>query len=281
MYKLKTTILAAVLCLFSTAGISAQKAAPSPWKFSLDGSFSFQYPPLGYMLLGINGGASRNFLNNAVFPMTLQADLGLELSPVTFDERLRLRFTPVALLVFEAGYMGGLGWPIHSFKAHGCGLGSMTEESAIDDKPGVEINNLSFKGTLQFDFGVIFPGDWHHVLIQSSHEASWWGSNAKKGQVWVYQNTDYKTGWAYNGSAVLGYSFPALPVLDTAALRYEYGWSPLFSRWEKGKVTLALMLVPLKRLNLTLAFWYDRTSGKIYYKDSPFAGAIMANWKIY
>jgi hypothetical protein len=250
----------------------------------MDSYFGVQFPPFGYVQGSLTASLTHNFLNNPTFPLTLQEYGAVDLTPVTLASRIGVKFTPIPILVLDTELMQGFGWPIPAFKAYGTGVGTMTNESGIHNMPfntnGFQVNDTTTTATLQFDFGYLFPGNWTHVLVQSSHQLCYHQSTVKDGEGWVYQNTDYREGWDYNASFTLGYAFPAVPVLDMIVGQYEYGRKVVIGHLETYRLTGAIILKPFKKLTLLLGVRYNRLDN-LYYGDEPWAGVMTINYLIF
>lgn len=137
---------------------------------------------------------------------------GLEVSPVTVRALLDCRFTPLPFLSFGAGASLGTGWNV--FGLDGLGV----YEKVLADYEGLtpfsnDYYDLWAGGTLQFDTGVLFPGEWTHVVMQLNgnvrREAV---TGIDDGEIWVWMESEnHANGVLFEISAFLGYQMP-LPV---------------------------------------------------------------------
>lgn len=133
-------------------------------------------------------------------------------SPVSLTGHVQAHWTPIAVLDLygEAGL--GTGWNIPI--ATGLALTNPGADglTAFDKRDfGGIVWNAKAGGTLQFDFAAIFPGDWTHVVVQTSHEMKYRAfTGAAAGQAWCYEadDGDNRNGWSYYGSVFLGYQMP-------------------------------------------------------------------------
>ena len=151
--------------------------------------------------------------NNIKFSLTA------EVTPVSFNGAIKTVLTPVAFLEFSTGGRIGTGWPLNLFGSdlYGTGL-NLSGAGNIEEYEGEAFDAFHLKffigGTFQFDFAAIFPGDWHHVVVLSSHEINYhYNTSAAKGQGWYYEADDgeNRNGWNYFGNIVLGYQMPQKP----------------------------------------------------------------------
>ncbi|MDR0909760.1 MAG: hypothetical protein LBM77_08345 [Spirochaetaceae bacterium] len=250
-------VLLAVLALSVAVPLSGQENFLDGWDFSTDFGFGIQYPPAGYMQANFTESLTKSFSDDPIFPLTLSNFGKVNVTPVTLDYTAGASFTPIALLVLDVNAMIGTGWNA----LDNAGLAVLRDDGYHDIYSFVF--NTAVKATLQFDFAVIWPGDWSHVVVQTGHEFRYRTMQAAAdGQPWIYQTTEYINGWEWNGSAVLGYQFPAIPVLNMIALQAEFGQclgDPVPSRkdWNLFKLTGAVFLDVTESFQLTLAGWYD------------------------
>ncbi|MCL2244753.1 MAG: hypothetical protein FWC03_09875 [Treponema sp.] len=142
-----------------------------------------------------------------------------EITPVSLNGVIKTVLTPVAFLEFTTGGRVGVGWPINLFGSdlYGTGL-NLPDTNGSQKYDGEAFDALHLKfffgGTFQFDFAAIFPGDWNHVVMLSSHEINYQhNTRALDGQGWYYEADDgeNRNGWNYFGNIVLGYQMPRLP----------------------------------------------------------------------
>jgi hypothetical protein len=149
-----------------------------------------------------------------------------EFSPVSLNGAFGVAWTPVAVLQLYGRATVGTGWNIPGLAT---GL-AMNVPSDTGDKKGVKVNKdfggavWGAKGgaTVQFDFAAIFPGEWNHVVIQSSHEARYRAfTGACSKDSWYYEADDgeNRNGLQYYGNAFLGYQMPI--VLNLAGILVE------------------------------------------------------------
>jgi hypothetical protein len=259
MRKLFVVILACFV-------LGALPVAAGDLQFSTDLGFAAMYPPLGLFQVNITESATTSFADDLIFPMTLRPYASLNLTPITLDAKLGVSFTPIALLVLDV-YTGlGTGWDL--LGNHGLAR----EDTAVN---GV-VWNIAAAGTLQFDFGIIFPGDWTHIVVQSSHELNYkCFPGVPDGEVWVYQADANTNAWHYKGTATLGYQFPAVPILNMIALQLEFG-GKIGTNMNKLILTNAYFLDIADGFSLTLALIYDATPGA-----GSIQGAVLGSVKLF
>ncbi len=154
---------------------------------------------------------------------SVQFKLAGELSPVSINGTFETVLTPIAFLQFVAGGSIGSGWNIPI--ANGL---RMNERSGLHD---AELTGGAFSGLLwsvraggvfQFDLASVTPGEWNHVVFQTSHFAKYRAlSSVGSSDSWLYE-ADYgenRNGWNYYGSYFLGYKMPI--VLNTVGFLVE------------------------------------------------------------
>lgn len=137
---------------------------------------------------------------------------GLEVSPVTVRALLDCRFTPLPFLILKAGASLGTGW--NAFGLDGLGV----YDKDLADYEGLtsfsnDYYDLWAGGTLQFDTGILFPGEWTHVVMQLNgtvqREAV---TGVDNGEIWIWMESEnHANGALFEASAFLGYQMP-LPV---------------------------------------------------------------------
>jgi len=198
----------------TSTDLSLQISSLPEAKLSLSQSFSFPF---------LQGSGPLTKGNN------IAAVLGAEVSPVSLDGKAEIIWTPAAFFLLSGGGLAGSGWNMPL--GNGIGINKPENESAAKPRKamidGTAFDGLIWRawgaGTLQFDFGAVIPGDWTHVLFQSRQELRYGAySRAAPDESWVFENDqEYKNGWIYYASYVLGYQMPLSPVLDTVAFMAE------------------------------------------------------------
>jgi len=173
--------------------------------------------------------------------------IGGELSPVSINGTVETVLTPAAFLQFLAGGSIGSGWnlPIAN------GL-RMNERTGTKDSEltGGAFSGLVWSakagGVFQFDFAALKPGDWNHLVFQTSHVARYRAlSSANSTDSWLYEadKGENRNGWNYYGAYFIGYQMPL--VLNTAGFLVEEDlylfdtpdgalWGDDLARWTFG-----------------------------------------------
>ena len=168
----------------------------------------------------------------------ITAVLTADITPVSLAGIGELIWTPAAFFLLSGGGQAGSGWNMPL----GDGVGMNTAVGPKPVSPGKredarysKIIGKAFDGlqwsawgaaTLQFDLGVIIPGDWTHILFQTRQEfryAAYTRAGSGPEETWVFEN-DYgenHNGWNYYASYTFGYKMPASMVLDTIAIMFE------------------------------------------------------------
>jgi len=153
----------------------------------------------------------------------LQIKAAAELSPVSVNGTAEFRLTPIAFLQFVAGGSIGSGWNIPIAN----GLRKTERINAHDmEYTGGPLTGIVWiargGGLFQFDLAAVMPGDWHHVVFQTYHEAKYRAlSSASSDESWLYESDsgENRNGWNYYGNYFLGYQMPI--VLNTAGVLFE------------------------------------------------------------
>lgn len=148
----------------------------------------------------------------------------LGLSPVAATLGVDAVLTPIAVMELTLGGSLGTGWDFEAMEISGLlkGPGAVNSEIALTADP---LGGVYYKGragaALQFDTGVIFPGDWTSVLLRTYHEFMYQGyTGAKAGEAWEYETSGAKVnGVNYKGEYLIGYKLPIK--LNMVALQFE------------------------------------------------------------
>ena len=134
---------------------------------------------------------------------------GLEISPVSIRPKVTVDFSPIPLIIFSAGASFGWGWDLGSIQS----LGKLNTVSYEYDK----INAFShpyydlWAGiTLQFDTGILFPGDWTHIVFVVSYQTVYSGlMGLSDNDIFMWQCSGCKArGAAYQFQAAVAYQIP-------------------------------------------------------------------------
>jgi len=148
----------------------------------------------------------------------------LGLSPVAATIGVDAVLTPIAVMELTLGGAFGTGWDFDAMEISGLLKGLSPVDSGIALTPD-PLGGVYYKGragaALQFDTGVIFPGDWTSVLLRTYHEFMYQGyTGAKAGEAWEYESSGAKVnGFNYKGEYLVGYKLPLK--LNMVALQLE------------------------------------------------------------
>jgi hypothetical protein len=164
----------------------------------------------------------------------IKTTITADVTPVSLAGIGEIVWTPVAFLLLSGGGQAGSGWNMPL----GDGIGLKKPENDIAPGPGDpprdmkvvgdNFDGLIWKawggGTFQFDLGAVIPGDWTHVVFQTSHKFIYSAyTRAGPCDFWFFENDDGENmnGWKYAAMFLLGYQMPLSPVLDTIGLMAE------------------------------------------------------------
>lgn len=133
-----------------------------------------------------------------------------ELSPVTILQKAKVTFTPVAFFVVSGGAMAGTGWTIFD-SVQGIGEYNPKTKSYDDLTPFKSwYTNIWASGTLQFDVAAIWPGAWHHIVMQAAYEVDYINLTNTSSNLWNWQVTYCCTnGLQFYESYILAYQMPS------------------------------------------------------------------------
>jgi hypothetical protein len=133
----------------------------------------------------------------------------LGLSPVAATLGVDAVLTPIAVMELTLGGSLGTGWDFDPMGLSG--LLMSTDNIGVSDLTPDSLGGVYYKGragaALQFDTGVIFPGDWTSVLLRTYHEIMYQGyTGAKSGDAWEFETQGAKVnGFNYTGEYLVGY----------------------------------------------------------------------------
>jgi hypothetical protein len=235
-----------------------------------------QYPPLGFVQATFSESYTRSFIPNPLFPMTLKGYGNINATPVTVDGVLGLTFTPIAFISFDANAALGTGWDL--LGEHGLAvIQKNTGSETVVAKSGLVFMGAA-TAALQFDFASIFPSDWTHVVLRSAHELKYRHFlGQKKGDEWIYQTRREHNGWTYKGNALIGYQFPAVPVLNMLAVQFEFSKRVEEPHLDKRFLSGIMMLDLTEKISLTMAAQYDFDKNA----DYRYLAALQLNIKLF
>jgi len=146
----------------------------------------------------------------------------LGLSPVAASFGVDAVLTPIALMELTLGGALGTGWDFETMGLSGLlkSAGPIGSVLTADSLGGVYYKGRA-GAALQFDTGVIFPGDWTSVLLRTYHEFMYQGyTGAKSGEAWEFETQGAKVnGFNYKGEYLIGYKLPIK--INMVALQLE------------------------------------------------------------
>jgi hypothetical protein len=255
---MKKILIIGVLVLLGLSTLSAQAkttrwiAGDLAWyPANLEGYGVENFAPIDYdevtkAELNVLGGISdegrdlggQGFEARAVFGYETQLPFMEGTSPLTKDNNVKFRFTgeispvtiaasaetvatPIAFLSFFASATVGSGWAIGDIS----GLSFNTPDKTFEPAPleGAVIT-AHMGGTFQFDFGVLVPGDWTHVVVVYRPSLQYEMFTAASGdEAWLWQADagENYNGWNWKQLGVLGYQLPAVEHVDTTGVLIE------------------------------------------------------------
>lgn len=131
------------------------------------------------------------------------------ISPVHFDAKAAIAFTPIAFLTLYGDAAAGSGWSITSL-ATGLGL---NEADGINKEPFQgALLQTSAGAKIQFDLGAVVPGRWTHLAFQADANFAFRHFTAASGnhRPWKYMNDSGKNlnGWRWRSTYALVYMMP-------------------------------------------------------------------------
>jgi len=210
----------------------------------------------------------------------LELQIKTNLSPVTLNLESKAVITPIAFLKFEAGAHMGTGW---NMGFNGLGLNvDGTGNPETRSFPGIVAKGW-LQGTFQFDLAALWPGDWHHVVLSTSHKWTYqMFSGAEEAEPWQYLADDGQNfnGFLYEASYITGYQIPdrkvnfiGFMVEPSRNLGKVAQLSPL-SKGGWGSDFLFVNMGPLANLSLSenqsLLILLQAKNGPVYSEESRF-----------
>ncbi|UTC66213.1 MULTISPECIES: hypothetical protein [unclassified Treponema] len=148
--------------------------------------------------------------------------VGAELSPISFEGKFGIVWTPIAFLELYTESRIGSGWSIKNL--HGIALNEHNagKSKYIPLNFAKAIYSFSFGGAFQFDIGAVIPNDWTHVIFRTDQYALYRAmSGVKSDTSWVFQadSGTNRNGWKYMSSYIAGYKMPIF--LDLIAMKID------------------------------------------------------------
>ena len=149
--------------------------------------------------------------------------IGAELSPISFEGKFSITWTPIAFLEFYTESRVGSGWKLTNEL-----LGTAINEDKGGKTNKIPINfskavySFTLGGTFQFDLGAVIPHDWSHVIFKTDQYALYKAMSGVNSETsWLYQadSGENRNGWRYMSSYVIGYKMPLF--LDLIAMKID------------------------------------------------------------
>lgn len=132
-----------------------------------------------------------------------------EITPISVRPILKLFFWPLPFLGFDIGGSVGSGWNIGNL--HGL---SVLNRETREFETLTPFTSYYFdgwvEGIFQFDTGVLFPGDWTHVVALVNYQLIYGGlTGVGKYDIWEWQESENRAdGLQYYLGAILAYQMP-------------------------------------------------------------------------
>jgi hypothetical protein len=157
----------------------------------------------------------------------LRTALFYNVSPVSMNAGTDITLTPIAFAQLKTGASIGTGWNFPGLAPHAWGINEpQPDKRGLIDGAPFEAAIWQVYGAVvfQFDMGILIPGDWTHVQAQTTQRFSYRANTrAASGEPWSHENDggENRNAPHYYGAYVLGYQFPAVPILNRAAFMAE------------------------------------------------------------
>lgn len=130
------------------------------------------------------------------------------ITPISFDNRVTFTFTPTPLLNLSFGASAGTAWELLDYS----GMGKYNPKTgAYDSLDPFKDWKYSFScsASMSFDFGILFPGEWTHIITSASYSTSYDACTAAENcEPWSMTGSETVNGFSYSASATLGYMMP-------------------------------------------------------------------------
>lgn len=148
--------------------------------------------------------------------------IGAELSPISFEGKFGIVWTPIAFLEFYTESRVGSGWNIKSLYGLALNKNNAGKSNYIPLNFSKSIYSFSFGGAFQFDLGAVIPNDWSHVVFRTDQAALYKAMSGVDSETsWLYQadSGENRNGWKYQASYLIGYKMPIF--LDLIAMKID------------------------------------------------------------
>ncbi|UTC93266.1 hypothetical protein [Treponema denticola] len=148
--------------------------------------------------------------------------IGAELSPISFEGKFGIVWTPLAFLELYTESRVGSGWNIKNLYGLALNKNNAGKSNYIPLNFSKSIYSFSFGGAFQFDLGAVIPNDWSHVVFRTDHYALYKAMSGVDSETsWLYQadSGENRNGWRYMSSHIMGYKMPLF--LDLIAMKID------------------------------------------------------------
>lgn len=148
--------------------------------------------------------------------------IGAELSPISFEGKFGIVWTPIAFLEFYTESRVGSGWNIKTLYGLALNKNNAGKSNYIPLNFSKYIYSFSFGGAFQFDLGAVIPNDWSHVVFRTDQAALYKAMSGVDSETsWLYQadSGENRNGWKYQASYLIGYKMPIF--LDLIAMKID------------------------------------------------------------
>ncbi|WP_444819328.1 hypothetical protein E4N82_04590 [Treponema denticola] len=148
--------------------------------------------------------------------------IGAELSPISFEGKFGIVWTPIAFLEFYTESRVGSGWNIKTLYGLALNKNNAGKSNYIPLNFSKSIYSFSFGGAFQFDLGAVIPNDWSHVVFRTDQAALYKAMSGVDSETsWLYQadSGENRNGWKYQASYLIGYKMPIF--LDLIAMKID------------------------------------------------------------
>lgn len=148
--------------------------------------------------------------------------IGAELSPISFEGKFGIVWTPIAFLEFYTESRVGSGWNIKTLYGLALNKNNAGKSNYIPLNFSKSIYSFSFGGAFQFDLGAVIPNDWSHVVFRTDQAALYKAMSGVDSEIsWLYQadSGENRNGWKYQASYLIGYKMPIF--LDLIAMKID------------------------------------------------------------
>ena len=148
--------------------------------------------------------------------------IGAELSPISFEGKFGIVWTPIAFLEFYTESRVGSGWNIKTLYGLALNKNNAGKSNYIPLNFSKSIYSFSFGGAFQFDLGAVIPNDWSHVVFRTDQAALYKAMSGVDSETsWLSQadSGENRNGWKYQASYLIGYKMPIF--LDLIAMKID------------------------------------------------------------